>query len=68
MAITAVARAQEVRFSEVGIESPTSQLGGNKSKGNIGKKPLSGRFPYLLLPKKLPIGVPEIYFPLINYL
>ncbi len=57
-----------VRFSEIGNESPTSQLRGNRIKGNAGENLHSGHFRLLLLPKKLPTGVPEIYFPVINYL
>ena len=61
-------RRKQVRFSEVGNESRTSQFSGNRIKGNAGENLHSGHFRLLLLPKKLPTGVPEIYFPVINYL
>ena len=62
------ARCREVRFSEIGNESSTSQIGVNRSKRNAGEKSFSGHFFDLILPKKLPNCVLEIYFPVINYL
>lgn len=53
-------RRKGVRFTKVGIESSTSQFGGNRSKGNAGENLHSGHFRLLLLPKKLPNGMPVI--------